>query len=119
MVSQKAERLIHRSDILFDIKGKRVLITGSSTGIGACTAELFAAHGADVGIHYKRSSTEANDVLQKIKRRGGNAAILQADLLESSSYKYLVDSFIEIFGGIDACKQCWRNPWFQAFFGIG
>ena len=89
------------SDFLFDVKGKRVLITGASTGIGACTAELFASHGANVGIHYNKSSTEANNVLQKIKRRGGDATIIQADLLDSSSYKSLVDSFVGTFGGID------------------
>ena len=90
-----------RSDVLFDVKGKRVLITGASTGIGACIAELFASHGANVGIHYNKSETEANDVLQRIKCHGGNATILQANLLSNSSYKKLVDSFIDTFGGID------------------
>lgn len=90
-----------RSDVLFEIKGKRVLITGASTGIGACTAELFASYGANVGIHYNKSETKANYVLQKIKNHGGNATILQANLLDSSSYKNLIDSFIDIYGGID------------------
>ena len=98
---QKAKHLMKRIDILFNIKGKRVLITGASTGIGACTAELFAYYGANVGIHYNKSETEANNVLQKIKRNGGNATILQANLLDSSSYKNLVDSFIDTFAGID------------------
>ena len=90
-----------RIDVLFDIKGKRVLITGASTGIGACTAELFASHGANVGIHYNKSEAKANDVLQRIKRHGGDATVLQADLLNSISCTKLVDSFIDRFGGID------------------
>lgn len=86
---------------MFDVKGKKVLITGASTGIGACTAELLASCGAKVGLHYNRSSQEVNDLLQRIIQPGGSAATFQADLLDFSSYKALVDSFIGAFGGLD------------------
>lgn len=86
---------------MFDIDGKRVLITGASTGIGASIAELFASYGARIGIHYNKSEKEATHVFQKIKDNDGDAVILQADLLDYSSYKKLVDSFIEKYSGID------------------
>ncbi|WP_319508442.1 SDR family oxidoreductase [uncultured Methanolobus sp.] len=86
---------------MFDVKGKKILVTGASTGIGACTAELLASRGATVGLHYNRSSKEANDLLQRIYEFGGTAAILQADLLDASSHKSLVDAFICSFGGLD------------------
>ena len=89
------------SDVLLNVKGKRVLVTGASTGIGACMAELFASFGANVGMHYNKSEIEAKSVLQRIKDSGGNAVTLKADLLESSSYKRLIESFIDTFGGID------------------
>ncbi len=86
---------------MLNVGEKRVLITGASTGIGACIAELFASCGANVGLHYNKSETEINSVLQRIKDSGGNAVTLKADLLNSSSYKLLVNSFIDAFGGID------------------
>ena len=47
------------SDIVIpDLKGKAVLITGASTGIGAALARAFARQGSQVGLHYN-SSTEA------------------------------------------------------------
>ena len=39
-------------------KGKKVLVTGASTGIGACIAELFSSYGAITGIHYRQSEEE-------------------------------------------------------------
>lgn len=95
------KRLENKSDTLLNIEGKRVLITGASTGIGACTAELFASYGAKVGMHYNKSEAEVKKVLQRIKDRGGNAIPLRADLLDSYSYKKLLSSFIDASGGID------------------
>jgi 3-oxoacyl-[acyl-carrier protein] reductase len=101
MVSPKTKQLMQWNNTLLKIMDMRVLITGASTGIGACTAELFASHGAKVGIHYNKSEVEVKSVLQRIKDRGGSAITLKADLLDSSSYTRLTNSFIESFGGID------------------
>jgi Short-chain dehydrogenases of various substrate specificities len=38
-----------------DLKGKRVLITGASGGLGGAMAELFAEHGATLGLHYREN----------------------------------------------------------------
>ncbi|PWB52459.1 MAG: hypothetical protein C3F06_07845 [Candidatus Methanoperedenaceae archaeon] len=101
MVLLRKIHRIGRSDLLLKVEGKRVLITGASTGIGACTAELFASCGANVGLHYNKSEIEVKNVLQRIEDSGGKAIILKRDLLNTSSYSELVDSFIEAFGGID------------------
>ena len=42
-----------------DLRSKRVLVTGASSGIGAATAELFAAGGLYVGVHYFRTADRA------------------------------------------------------------
>lgn len=83
------------------IKGKRVLITGASTGIGASIAELFSSYGAIVGIHYRQSEKEANNLLNIIKDKGGDAMLFKGDLLEKSTRTILIQSFIDTFGGIE------------------
>lgn len=83
------------------IKGKRVLVTGASTGIGASIAELFSSYGAIVGIHYRQSEEEASAVLNSINDRGGEAMLFKGDLLENSIRTTLIHSFIDAFGGIE------------------
>lgn len=83
------------------IKGKKVLITGASTGIGAATAELFAKYGALVGIHYNKSRKEALALREKIISAGGKAEVFKADLLKKSERVALVKRFTDVFGGVD------------------
>ena len=83
------------------IKDKKVLVTGASTGIGACIAELFSSYGAIVGIHYRQSEEEASVVLNSIKDGGGEAMLFKGDLLEKSIRTTLIHSFIDAFEGIE------------------
>ena len=83
------------------IKGKKVLVTGASTGIGACIAELFSSYGAIVGIHYRQSEGEASAVLNSIRDSGGEAMLFKGDLLKKSIRATLINSFIDAFGGIE------------------
>jgi 3-oxoacyl-[acyl-carrier protein] reductase len=84
-----------------EIKSKKVLITGASTGIGAATAELFAKYGASVGIHYNKSRKEALELKKKIVSLGGRAKVFKADLLKKPERAALVKRFTNMFGGID------------------
>lgn len=83
------------------IKEKKVLITGSSSGIGAETASLFASYGAHVGIHYNKNKEKACQLQKKIVDTGGIAEVFEGDLLEESTRSDLIRSFIRIFGRID------------------
>ena len=83
------------------IRGKRVLITGSGSGIGACTADLFAAYGGVVGVHYHRNREGAAKVLARIRKKGGTAYSLEADLMDPEGCETLVPRFVEVAGGID------------------
>lgn len=83
------------------IRGKRVLITGSGSGIGACMAELFADYGAIIGVHYNRSEEGAKEVIARIQERGGSAITLRADLMDTGACTDLVPRFVEMAGGIE------------------
>ena len=82
------------------IRGKKVLITGASGGIGASMALLFAEHGAILGLHYNSGKEAADSLVMEVEKYGSQASLFQADLLRESS-ETLVDAFIDHFGGID------------------
>lgn len=84
-----------------DLKDKVVLITGSSTGIGAAVAKAFGANGAKVAVHYNSSRSEAEEVAGAIGNSGGEAIILQGDVTSSSVCAKLVDDTVSKFGRID------------------
>ena len=62
------------------LKGKTALITGASRGIGRAIAQVFAENGAFVGINYITSEKKAEELLKKIKNKGGNGILLKADV---------------------------------------
>lgn len=84
-----------------DLKGKRILVTGASSGIGACTADLLGSYGASVGVHYREDKQGAMDIVSNIHKQGGKAEALQGDLLLASVRANLLKSFVDVFGGID------------------
>ncbi len=84
-----------------DLKDKVVLITGSSTGIGAAVAKAFGANGAKVAVHYNSSRSEAEEVAGAIGNSGGEAVILQGDVTNSDVCAKLVEDTVSKFGRID------------------
>ncbi|MBU2934218.1 SDR family NAD(P)-dependent oxidoreductase [Vibrio cyclitrophicus] len=84
-----------------DLKGKRILITGSTAGMGLATARIFAKYGAKIGVNSRASSPKVDDVLTELKELGGDVAFFPANLMETSDCEKLVNEFTEHFGGMD------------------
>jgi 3-oxoacyl-[acyl-carrier protein] reductase len=78
-----------------------VLITGSSTGIGAAAAVAFGKLGARLAVHYNSSQGPAEEVLGRVKATGAQAILLKGDVLESAQCQRLVDETVKAFGRID------------------
>jgi len=84
-----------------DLKGKVVLITGSSTGIGAAAARAFGRAGARVAVHYNSSEAAARQVATDVAAAGGSAEVFQADLMQAAEPARLVQAVQKQFGRID------------------
>jgi 3-oxoacyl-[acyl-carrier protein] reductase len=69
---------------------KTALVTGASRGIGRAIAKRLAADGAHVFVHYNRSRTEADQLLEEIRDAGGSAVALAANLEDIDEVNGLV-----------------------------
>lgn len=83
-----------------EFKGKTVLVTGASTGIGAAVARAFGALGAKVGVHYNSSEKAAEAVAADITAAGGEAMMLKADAEDVRALENTVHKLAEQFGGL-------------------
>ncbi len=81
--------------------GKRVLVTGASTGIGAETAVQFGRQGATVGLHYRQNRALAEAVAGAIRSAGGVVHLIAGDLQDEGVRRRLIAEFADTAGGID------------------
>ena len=77
------------------------IVTGSSRGIGKAIAKLFAHEGARVVVNYSKSEKEALAVVDEIKREGGKAIHMQADVSKSDDVRRMVQRTVQEFDGVD------------------
>lgn len=88
-------------NFLEDLNGKAVLVTGSSTGIGAAVALAFGQCGARVAVHCNRSRAEGEAVAAAIRDAGGEAVLLAGDVCKSAEAARVVAETVAAFGRID------------------
>jgi len=83
------------------MESKRVLVTGSSRGLGSAMAVEFARRGHHVAVHYVRSAEPAEAIVAEITAAGGNAHAFQADVADPKACESLIKTVNKAFGGLD------------------
>lgn len=83
---------------LADLAGKRILITGGSSGIGAAVVRGFAAHGARVALHYHAGSEAAEQLRSAFPEQ---ISLLQGDLAAPGEPTRVVAEAARLLGGLD------------------
>jgi glucose 1-dehydrogenase len=90
------------------LKGKGVLVTGGTSGIGQAIAVKFAEYGANVAINYLRQPDEAADTEQqvhacvnKVQQTGVRDVLVQGDVSQEDDVQRMVAHAVSELGGID------------------
>src|SRR6201996_3751737 len=83
------------------MSGRVALVAGASKGIGAVTAEAFAAAGA-AGVLGARDTAALGAVASTIRSRGGQALAVATDVTDAASVRNLVDQAMAVYGRLDA-----------------
>lgn len=82
-------------------KDKVIVVTGASRGIGRATAIRFGQEGGFVFVCYKESKEKADEVVELIKKNGGDGVDLALDVSSFASVKSLSDQILKIKGKVD------------------
>jgi NAD(P)-dependent dehydrogenase (short-subunit alcohol dehydrogenase family) len=86
---------------LLDFRGKVVLVTGSSAGIGAGIAKRFGQAGAGVVIHYNNQADKAAEVAHSLSQLGCETLVVKANVADISEVHAMVERTVHKFGRLD------------------
>ena len=82
------------------LDGKRIIVTGASSGIGAAAAEIMGSLGAKVLVA-ARSEDKLKKVADAVTKAGGEGRWFAADMAKEDEVKALADKADELWGGVD------------------
>jgi glucose 1-dehydrogenase len=83
------------------LQGQRALVTGANSGIGKAVAIALAEAGAKVVVNYVSSEQRANKVVETIKKNGGDAIAIHADVSKEEQVQQMFKQMIDAWGSID------------------
>lgn len=83
------------------LKGKKVLVTGASGGIGRAAAIGAARHGADVAINYRSDDAGAASLVAEIEALGRTAIAVAGDVADPATATDFVARATDALGGVD------------------
>src|SRR5688500_10046983 len=89
-----------RSEGMSVLADKVAIVTGASSGIGRATALLFAREGAKLVVTARRRP-QLEELVDEIKKAGGEAVAVAGDVKDETLAKELVDTAVHRFGGLD------------------
>ena len=89
------------------LAGKVAIVTGSTSGIGRASAELFAREGARVVVNGRRRAL-GQAVVEGIKADGGEATYCYADMTQGEQIRGLIQQAIDSYGRLDIMMN---NAW--------
>jgi 3-oxoacyl-[acyl-carrier protein] reductase len=84
-----------------NLKGKVVLITGSSSGIGRTTAVRFAREGSRTVVNFHVNKKGAEETREEIVQQGVGCLLVQADVSKPEDVDRLFQSAVDHFGTVD------------------
>lgn len=84
-----------------DLKDKRIIITGSTSGIGLATAKFLASRGALVTLTSYRRHDNVEQTIAEMESLGGRAQFYQVDFSNAVECEDFVNKFVDEHGGID------------------
>ena len=84
-----------------DLVGKTAIVTGSSKGIGKGIAERFGKEKMNVVVDYFTDPEGAEDTVAAIRKNGGNAVAVQADVADEKGIRKLIETALETFGSLE------------------
>lgn len=86
---------------MIELENRVIIVTGSSKGIGKEVAILLAKNGAKIIVNHSNSEVEARNTTETIKKNGGTAMVIKADVSKKEEVTHLFDETIKAFGKID------------------
>jgi 3-oxoacyl-[acyl-carrier protein] reductase len=99
-----------------DLSGKKILVTGASSGIGLATVEAFAGRGATVALNYLPADPRGvSEIVERLNKQGLSVRAMPGDVSQPDGAQSMVEEVIHALDGLDylvnnAGVSCTKEP---------